>query len=138
VDFDLRQKLLARSKSLSAEEAWQERESGLPKLWLIQRTLALRGRRPDLFDASAGYEPLAARGTAAANVVAFRRGEGLIAVVPRLVLSLGGDWRETALDLPSGRWRNYLTGEELTTGSVLLAHLLRRFPVALLTRKENA
>jgi (1->4)-alpha-D-glucan 1-alpha-D-glucosylmutase len=38
------------------------------------------------------------------------------------------------LDLPAGRWRNELTGDELEGGRVSLATLMARFPVALLAR----
>ena len=61
-------------------------------------------------------------------------------VAPRLVLGLGGeqlDWAETTLELPTGRWRNELTGDTLDGGVVALAELLRRFPVALLMREER-
>lgn len=43
----------------------------------------------------------------------------------------------TALQLPPGRWTDVFTGEE-ASGEVLLAEVLRRFPVALLTREDAA
>jgi (1->4)-alpha-D-glucan 1-alpha-D-glucosylmutase len=55
-------------------------------------------------------------------------------VVPRLVVRLGGDWKDTAVELPPGRWRNELTGEDVDGGSRSVADLLARFPVALLAR----
>jgi maltooligosyltrehalose synthase len=47
---------------------------------------------------------------------------------------LGGDWRDTALEIPGGTWRNVLTGEQMT-GPIGLANVLKRFPVALLERR---
>jgi maltooligosyltrehalose synthase len=62
----------------------------------------------------------------------------VIAVLPRLVMGLGGEWADTEIDLPgaagAARWRNELTGEELGAGACRLADLLARFPVALLSR----
>ena len=39
--------------------------------------------------------------------------------------------------MPEGEWRNELTGDELLEGTVSLAGLLRKFPVALLARKDH-
>ena len=137
VDFALRQQLIAKAAALSAEGAWQERVSGLPKLWLIRRMLRLRERRPALFSVNAGYEPLVPRGHAVEHVVAFQRGDSLITVVPRLVIGLKDDWRDTTIKIPAGNWHNELTGEIMPPGPALLRDLLRRFPVALLRREES-
>ena len=107
-------------------------DEGLPKLWLIRQALHLRRRRPELF--TGGYLPLTPRGERAAHAFAFVRGGGSVTVVPRLVMKLAGDWKDTSLELPAGRWRNELTGEEVAGGEVRLAGLLRRFPVALLSQ----
>jgi (1->4)-alpha-D-glucan 1-alpha-D-glucosylmutase len=56
-------------------------------------------------------------------------------VVPRLVMRLEGNWLNTTLELPSGAWRNELTGD-VVQGVVRLTDLLARFPVALLSRVE--
>ena len=110
VDFALRRQLLAEAKELSAEEAWRRRESGLPKLWLIWRVLDFRRRHPGFFGASGAYEPLLASGVEASRVLAYRRGGGTIIVAPRLVGSFTGDWVDTNLELPAGRWRNVPDG----------------------------
>jgi (1->4)-alpha-D-glucan 1-alpha-D-glucosylmutase len=55
-----------------------------------------------------------------------------------LPLTLGGDWAETAIALPRGRWHNELTGDAVDGGETLLANLLARFPVCLLSREERA
>ena len=49
VDFDLRTAMLKRCSSLAADEAVQDWDSGLPKLWMTMRLLALRRRRPNDF-----------------------------------------------------------------------------------------
>ena len=66
--------------------------------------------------------------------MAFTRGGAVAAIAPRLPLRLQGDWRGTTLELPSGSWRNELTGEAIEEGARPVAGVLSRFPVALLTR----
>jgi (1->4)-alpha-D-glucan 1-alpha-D-glucosylmutase len=131
VDFGLRRELLTEVKAMSLDTIMAGMDQGLPKLWLTHRALQLRRSRPELFGPSGLYRPLAARGPKADHVVAFVRGEGAVTVVPRLVLGLGGDWQETALELPEGVWRNEVTGEEGLEGEVRLRDILARFPVAL-------
>jgi (1->4)-alpha-D-glucan 1-alpha-D-glucosylmutase len=133
VDYQTRRRLLAEVKGLSAEQALARMDEGLPKLWLIRRALCARRGRPEAFGAgeAARYRPLAATGARAQHVVAFARGSEVVAVVPRLVGGLGGGWEDTSLELPPGRWRNELTGEDVA-GRVPMAELVARFPVALL------
>lgn len=140
VDLALRERLLAELAALPPERAaavsLERADEGLPRLWLTHRTLALRRRRPASFGAGAAgaYRRLAAEGAAADHVLAFVRGVGaaaVVAVVPRLVLGLDSDWLGTRLPLPAGRWRDELTGATLG-GTVPIAELLGRFPVALL------
>ena len=50
---------------------------------------------------------------------------------------LGGASVDAWVELPPVRWQNELTGEVLEGGPVQLNELLGRFPVALLSRKEN-
>ncbi len=137
VDFGLRRRMLAEAETLPAEEIWQRWNTGLPKLWLIRKTLTLRRNRPDLFDGSSSYESLQAHGTKARHAVAFMRNGSAITVVPRLVLGLNDDWADTTLDIPPGNWRNELSGEDVAVRPVPLAGLLRKFPVALLARKDG-
>jgi len=129
VDFKIRQRLLNESKNLSVEEIWQRRDSGLPKLWLIQKTLALRATMEETFHGS--YEPIRARGAKANHVLAFARGGCVITVVPRLLLELQNDWRDTLMPLPAGVWKNELT-DETVDGAVAVGDLFEKFPVALL------
>lgn len=133
VDFELRGQLLKRCRSLSADEAVEEWDSGLPKIWMTTRLLALRRRRPSDFLPQSGYQPLVAQGAHLGNLLAFRRGENLIAVVPRFSMTVNGDWADTLLPLPRGVWVNAFTDARLQ-GGVSPADLFGAFPVALLTR----
>ena len=133
VDFELRRRLLAEIQQLPGDAIWERRGEGLPKIWLIHKTLNLRMRRTKLF--SGDYEPLFARGKKAKNIIAFTRGGGTITIVPRLVLGLK-NWGDTYLELPRGHWRNEFTGETFS-GIERLSELLKHFPVALLVGKEN-
>jgi (1->4)-alpha-D-glucan 1-alpha-D-glucosylmutase len=137
VDFEERRQLLARARRLAAHEALRESESGLPKLWMIHRVLTLRRQRPHDFAASSRYQPMVAQGAHLGNLLAFRRGENLIAVVPRFSMSVGGAWGDTRLPLPRGGWRNCFSGT-LTSGATEPAELFSEFPVALLMREEGA
>lgn len=49
----------------------------------------------------------------------------------------GGEWDGTALAFPERRWVKELTGEEVRGGKDAVADLLRRFPVALLSRADG-
>jgi (1->4)-alpha-D-glucan 1-alpha-D-glucosylmutase len=69
-------------------------------------------------------------------LLAFRRGENLIAVVPRFTMTLGGDWGDTRLPLPGGSWRNCFTGA-VVQREVTPDALFDGFPVALLIREPS-
>ena len=134
VDFKLRQNMMEEVKLLDAEKTWHRRAEGLPKLWLIQKTLKLRERLPEFsrFD----YEPLFAAGAHAEKIIAFLRGSQVLTIVPRFSLELNNDWQDTTLELPPGDWCNEFTGEPCT-GRIGIGSIFEKFPVALLTRKED-
>jgi (1->4)-alpha-D-glucan 1-alpha-D-glucosylmutase len=134
VDFGLRTKLLERARRLTTAEVLTEWDSGLPKLWMTDRILSVRRQRTDDFSAQSRYQPLVAQGSHLGRLFAFRRGENLIAVVPRFTQTLAGDWSDTRLPLPGGFWRNCFT-EEAVQRDVSPADLFRSFPVALLIRE---
>ena len=130
VDYALRRRLLA-----SLDEGWVPAvdESGAAKLLLVSRALRARRDHPEWF---AGYVPVAVTGSAADHVVAFDRG-GVVAVATRLPAGLAASgWGDTALLLPTGAWRDLLTGERVVSDAAGLAAkgLLSRLPVALLVR----
>jgi len=138
VDFALRRSLLDELQRINLDEIWERMDEGLPKLFLIHRALETRRRYPHLFGSQATYYPLQAQGEKAQHAVAFQRGKGLISVVPRLVMGLGGSWGNTTIELPRGTWINQFTQAEVKGGQVRLDQLLERFPVALLVRKGEA
>ncbi|HEU5474983.1 MAG TPA: malto-oligosyltrehalose synthase [Actinophytocola sp.] len=130
VDFAERERLLDR-----LESGWRPDldETGAAKLHVVRTVLRLRRAEPELFTA---YRPVFAEGAAAGHALAFARGAGfdLVAVATRLPVGLerAGGWRDTVLPLPPGDWVDLLTGSPV--GSVRLADLLARYPVALLRR----
>ncbi len=135
VDYALRRGLLAELKRLSVEEVVARADEGLTKLWTIAHSLRLRREHPDWFRAGAEYRPLELSGSRSGHGIAFARGEHVVVVVPREPLSLAGEWAETSLSVPEGEWKNRLTGERLGGGSLKLAEVLGRFPVALLVKE---
>ncbi len=118
------------------------------KLLVTSRALRLRREHPDWF--AGDYRPVPGGGVAAAHVLAFCRAGQAIIVATRLPggLRRAGGWRDTALPLSSGHWRDVLTGgvynvapSELSRpsgGTLLLADVLARLPVALLVRADEA
>jgi (1->4)-alpha-D-glucan 1-alpha-D-glucosylmutase len=136
-DFELRRRLLADLRDATPEQVMERIDEGMPKLGVIRQALALRKRRPDWFGPQAGIEPLEVRGARRDHVVAFIRGEAVVTIVPRLVAKLGGDWRDTEIEIPHGEWTNHLTGERLRASRIKPGELMRRFPVALLVREGS-
>jgi len=130
VDYDVRQRLLAETKTMGAEESWKRRDEGLAKLWLIQKTLSYRARHEMTF--AGDYEPIFASGENAGHIIAFIRGGKAMTVISRFNRSRAGGM--PALLLPRGMWRNEFT-EEIYIGEISTAKLLRRFPVALLVQE---
>jgi len=136
VDFDTRSQWLERCRRLRAVELGAEWDTGLPKLWMIARTLALRREHPEDFSAQSGYQPLVARGAHLGQLFAYQRGGNFIAVVPRFTLTLQGLWEDTRLALPEGSWLNVYT-EAVLSGEVTPEALFSCFPVALLQRRPS-
>jgi (1->4)-alpha-D-glucan 1-alpha-D-glucosylmutase len=137
VDYEERRRALAEVKQLSALEIWQRADEGLPKMWVTHAALQLRQRRQDAFGALSCYTAVEALGPLADHVVAYRRGENVMTIVPRLVVSANGSWRGNTLCVPGGSWTNVLTGHRVDGGSVDLSELWRDFPVALLERASS-
>jgi (1->4)-alpha-D-glucan 1-alpha-D-glucosylmutase len=133
VDFGLRSALMGRARAMAAPDILAEWDSGLPKLWMTARLLAIRRERPGDFSDQSKYQPLVAQGAHLGRLLAFRRGENLIAVVPRFTKTLGGEWGDTRLPLPGGVWRNCFTDAVLQR-EVMPDALFHSFPVALLIR----
>ncbi|WP_019558641.1 malto-oligosyltrehalose synthase [Thioalkalivibrio sp. ALE12] len=136
VDFATRARLLEELQHLTPAQIQARADEGLPKQWLVHQALALRRSHPEWFGPDAAYTPLRASGERASHVVAYLRGDGVLVLVPRLVLGLGGDWRDTRMTVPSGTWHNRLSGMTLQGGEHPVAEILAAFPVALLAREE--
>jgi (1->4)-alpha-D-glucan 1-alpha-D-glucosylmutase len=131
VDYDSRHALLEQVAQLRADEVMGRMDDGSPKLWLIARLLEARAERPELFGAT-GYVPLNLTGSKARCALGYVR-QSLLVLVPRLPAALAGDWADTEVVLPEGRWTNLLTGDIEDGGrSVRAGALLARFPVAVM------
>lgn len=139
VDFGIRAELLAQVRSGDRPVLTGGLDdTGVVKLLLSHQALTLRRDHPELF---AGYRPMSARGPAARHLLAFDRG-GAITLVTRLPVGLAaaGGWRDTAVALPEGRWRDLISGRRVATGdngAASLADVFAQYPVALLVREER-
>lgn len=87
VDYELRR------RSLETTPSW---ESGSVKQWMIRQLLGHRREHAEIYE-TADYEPL----PASEGVVAFRRGDVIVAVACRSTLV-------PAIDLRAGNWRDVL------------------------------
>ena len=138
VDYDLRRGMLAELQSgMDVDEIMRRMDSGMPKLHVVHNALRFRRQHPECFGAEAAYTPIAAEGSKIDHLIAYLRGDSVAVVVPRWPLRLSGNWAATTLELPPGQWRNIFTGEALMGGRQRVGPLLRRFPVALLTREAE-
>jgi (1->4)-alpha-D-glucan 1-alpha-D-glucosylmutase len=125
VDFERRRRLLA-----DPDDTWDGQ-----KMLVTATALKLRRR----IGPRAPYVPI----EAGEHAIAFARGDGVsgdgasggraVAVATRLPVGLErrGGWGSETITLPHGHWRDLLTGCE-HTGRVPMAHLLSRYPVAIL------
>ena len=140
VDYDKRRALLGDMLGKTPAEflrTLEERfEEGSPKLWVLHQALRLRSERPASFGPDGTYMPLLAQGAKADHVVAFGRGNDVIAVVPRFPHKLNANWSGTTLALPAGQWVDRLSGASYRGDTAKVGALLERFPVALLVRES--
>jgi (1->4)-alpha-D-glucan 1-alpha-D-glucosylmutase len=164
VDYELRRTLLASLDEESGtddaplvERLIRQPEDGRIKLYITTRSLRFRKAHRELFE-EGEYLPLRAMGGRENHVIAFarRRGQDEALVVASrfftrhgITRSVSGwvgpdTWRDTALLLPEhssgARYRDVFTGTEFTAqatrdgGSLSIAGVLQRLPVALLER----
>jgi (1->4)-alpha-D-glucan 1-alpha-D-glucosylmutase len=148
VDFGKRVSLLksvAETQDLAS--LLTTRHDGRIKLSTIWKALHARAGNRDLFDVGS-YAPATVIGSRAQHVVAFFRtheDRRALVVVPRFLVSLtapgqpplGPDvWQDTRITLPAdapSSWQESTTGGELMArDELLIADVLREFPVALL------
>lgn len=107
VNFSERIRLLEELKGLTPDQIMARMEEGLPKLWIIYRTLQVR-------PSFGPYKPYVVDDT----LVSFFRGDDILVLAPRL------GWKNRPIPLPEGAWRNVFH-EEID---------FNKFPVALLER----
>ncbi|MGH8892191.1 MAG: malto-oligosyltrehalose synthase [Actinomycetes bacterium] len=124
----------ARAARLAALDAGEPaRDLDDEKLLVVSRALRLRRRHPEWFGPGATYEPLP---TSTDHAVAFARAGSVVTVVSRLTTGLR-EWRDEAVTLPEGRWRDELT-DQTYVGRQPLRDVLGVLPVALLVPAEHA
>ncbi len=108
-----------------------------PKARLVRAALGVRASLPTAFEPGSSYLPLYADGPGADHAIAFGRGVGdvadVIVVTARFTHSLIGDAALTFLDLPTGTWRDVLTGATYRDVTDL-GELRATNPVAILVR----
>jgi (1->4)-alpha-D-glucan 1-alpha-D-glucosylmutase len=132
VDFAARRDALDR---IDARAVVELDDTGAAKLLVASRALRLRRDHPELFTR---YAALTATGDQADHVIAFDRG-GAVTVATRLPVGLAaaGRWGDTAVLLPHRPVTDVLTGADYEGGSLPLARLLQRYPVALLAPTDR-
>ena len=135
VDYSLRRRLLSELPNLSTSEAWKRQDEGFPKLLVLFKVSRLRQQRHEDFGADASYRPVKGTGERSEHLVSYLRGNNIMVLAPRLVMSLGGDWRDTSVTLPDGNWQSALGSAHHTGGTKRVSELLKEFPVELLVRK---
>jgi (1->4)-alpha-D-glucan 1-alpha-D-glucosylmutase len=124
---------------------------GRVKLWTVHRALALRNRVPEVFQ-SGEYGPVEATNGLAEYVLAFERGQQVLAAVPRFACSLMGGKARLPLDeawghgellapqMAGAELENVFTGALARVdeeGRLPLRTVFAEFPVALLARREE-
>jgi (1->4)-alpha-D-glucan 1-alpha-D-glucosylmutase len=127
VDFDIRRLYLAAIDAGSRPEI---DETGAAKLLVTSRALRLRRDHPELFFR---YAPVTAFGQARKHLVGFDSGE-VVTLATRLPLGLArsGGWHDTTIVLAGRSVTDVLTGREFPGGTLSLAEVFERYPVALL------
>ena len=131
VDFEDRVERLAR-----LDGGADPRDLDDEKLLVTSRALRLRRDRPEWFTAPGATFRRVRTDTDHAFAVARgdASGDQVVTVVTRLSGSLDG-WGHHKIAVPAGPWTDLLTGRAVVSdGTVALAGILDRLPVALLTR----
>lgn len=138
VDFHLRQDLLEQVDRLTVSEVLARADVGVTKLLVVHCGLEARRRHAEAFGPDSPYQPLPVTGSKSEHLVAFSRAEKVVALAPRLIIGLDGDWGTTQVALPRGRWRNQITQAHTDSSGegTPVQELLREFPVGLLVRDD--
>lgn len=157
VDYDERTELLNKIENFKGDSRqllkslWEQRNTGIIKLWLTQLLCKVRTDKKDLFT-TAEYTPLQIEGEYKEHVFAFARQHGTesyITVIPyhiaKLARSQGVDinnikWGNTSVvleDKTLGTYKNLITNETINKDKIAISELLDSFPVALLQRENT-
>ncbi|GAC1333429.1 MAG: malto-oligosyltrehalose synthase [Candidatus Dormibacteria bacterium] len=134
VDYSALQALMSASREDDAAP-------GSAKHRLVRAVLAARREAPAAFAPGSTYTPLAARGPASSNVLAYARGTRdqpytIVVAVTRLALAVPAGLADTHLDLGPGAWSSAVGGHRTVNGPApSLAGVLGESPGALLVRQ---
>ncbi len=146
VDYEWRRQALERRDPPDKMIAhWRD---GRIKQHVLSRLLLDRKESPALY-AEGDYRPLDVSGERAPHLLVFAReyrDDALLVIVPRLWAGLtegddlpldGGIWRDTAMVMPRGRWRNVMTGEDIAVENdrQRVGELLASLPFTVLRRR---
>ena len=130
VDYDARRALLETARRRTPEQLLVHADDGGPKMRLLFEALQLRKRKADAFAPGASYRPIDVHD----GVVAYARGDGVVAVAPRFGIAAQRGFGDATVALPRGMWRDVIT-DERHEGAPRVDRLTARFPVALLERE---
>ncbi|MEO6054034.1 MAG: malto-oligosyltrehalose synthase [Chthoniobacterales bacterium] len=134
VNFSSRGKLLEQARQQKKWNSLTDWDSGIPKLWMIDRVLQVRKDFASCFGAEGTYRPLTAQGSKLGHLFGYLRGDRIMVLVPRFTFTLNGKWEDTAVSLPEGTWKNIFTETDLS-GDVEAESIFGGFPVALLIKQ---
>lgn len=140
VDFDRRRAMLKELDGLSPADILSRMNDGLPKLWVTRQALSARREHRECFEPAAAYEPITANGSQPDRVVAYRRGQRAITVVPRLTVDIDAWSGQTAVRLPAGRWRDVMSGRMFESEGIqatIVADLWGDLPLSLLIQEAS-
>ena len=135
VDYELRKNIFSQMEKLDCIGALEQLDSGLTKMYVIYHCLKVRREHLECFGNEGSYELIKVSGEKAENVVAFGRSRKIVTVASRLLISLGDDWQDTAVELGEGRWMNEFT-KQIFEGKTEIRNLLNDFPLALLVKEK--
>jgi len=136
IDYETRMNLLNEITEMNVKKIMERMDDGLPKLWLIHKTLSFRKQYPELFSLKQ-YQGISADGEKSRHIEGFLRGDDIVVVVPRLLKSMGNSWENTNIKIPEGKWLNILDEKEYNGPAIKAEDLFGIFPVSLLVRSEK-
>jgi (1->4)-alpha-D-glucan 1-alpha-D-glucosylmutase len=137
VDFKQRKHLLSQCANMNSSRVMKYMDEGLPKLWVVYKTLNYKKLHPELFQ-NQPYAAIEIYGNKSNYIIAFMRGEHLITVVPRFIKKCGNNWDDTGINIPAGKWKNIFDDRLYSETSIHADDLFRDFPVALLCREKES